>query len=337
LLDPDALPATAPTLPEPRSTLRRAAVRGIGIALPPKTVSAAEVAERIGVDEHWIMKRMGVAQRHIAEPDDRLEDLAAQAGRRALADAGVAAEDLDLVIVGTFTGTDLLANSAAVVAADLGARRAGAFDISAACASFLSGLATATGLVESRRLEHVLVIGADLLSHHTDPHDYRTAPLLGDGAGAAVVGPATGDAAIHEIVLRSNGEHTALVHQSRGGRIEMEGQTTFAIAVDELTAITGEILDRARLTLDDVDVFVFHQANARILRAVALRLGLDPRDPRLLNYVHMTGNTSAASTLLALDMARAEGRLEPGARMLLASIGAGYVWGAALFDWACAS
>jgi 3-oxoacyl-[acyl-carrier-protein] synthase-3 len=314
--------------------MRRAAIHGLGSALPEQVVTSAEVAERIGVDEHWIMKRMGVAQRHVARPDERLDELAAIAARIALDDAGIRADQLDLVIVATFTAEEGVPHAAPLVATAIGADRAGAFDVGAACTGWISGLATAASLIETGRMDNILLIGAEIMSRIIDPMDKSTAGLMADGAGATVIGPATGSGMVREIVLHADGTDGQLVAQSRrtDNILRMAGQETFAMAVDNMTSVTHEILERAGLGLDDVGLFVYHQANARILRSVAQRLGLSD-DPRIPNYIAETGNTSAASIPITLERARREGLLEPGMRVLTAAIGSGFVWGAALIEW----
>src|SRR4051794_9912349 len=284
-------PATVPAVA--RAALRPAAMYGIGGAGPDGIETAAGAAARIGaggVDAHWIVKRTGVAQRYGAQPGDGLDELAAEAGRRALEDAGVDAQDLDLVLVATATADEVTPTAAPLVAHKLGAHRAGAFDVAAACAGWLAVMETGAMFVETGRADLVLVIGAELTTPILDPKDQSTSALMGDGAGAAVIGPATGEGAIHEVLLRHNGDWAALAGVPRNGRVFMKGQETFAIVVDELSAICAEIVERAGMTLDDIDLFVFHQANARILRAVAIRLGLDPQDPRIIDYIAQTGN-----------------------------------------------
>ncbi|HEU4700909.1 MAG TPA: beta-ketoacyl-ACP synthase 3 [Conexibacter sp.] len=311
---------------------RGAAIAAVGAALPPTMVPNGPIAERLGVDDHWIVKRIGVRERRIVAPGERLSDLAVAAAQDALARAGIAGADLDLVLVGTFTQDELLPNTAPLVAAALGAERAGAIDLGAACMGFLSGLALAAGQIETGRAEAVLVIGADMLTRHLDMEDRRTAALFGDGAGAVVVTAVEAPGRIAPAVLRADDGSRELVYMTRAeATLRMEGERTFVVAVDRLAEVTLQALAAAGLTLGEIDVFVYHQANARILRAVGARLQLPPE--RVVDCVERFGNTSAASIPLALDWARRHGRLHDGARLLLAAIGAGFTWGGVVVEW----
>ena len=300
-------------------------------ALPSRSVGSEEVAARLGVDADWIVSRTGVAARHVAAADESLVDLAARAGSAALERAGVEPRDVDLVLVATFTADDLLPHAAPLVAGAVGARRAGAIDVGAACTGFLSGLSLAAGQVQAGRAECVLVVGADLLSHVTDYDDRSTAGLFGDGAGAAVV-TAAGPGSIGAIELRADAAGASLISASHVQRkLRMEGRPTFRAAVAAMSEITLEVTRRAGLTLDDVDLFVFHQANRRILAAVSERLGLG--GDRVVDCIDRYGNTSAASIPIALAEAEQDGRLAPGTRVLLAAFGAGFTWGGGLVEW----
>ena len=333
----DDLGATTATRP-PRpwaspSGLREAAIASLATAVPERTVSSAEVAERIGVTERWIVTRTGVRERRVAAPKDRLSELAARAGREALAKAGVAAADVDLVLVATMTADELTPNAAPFVAHALGCERAGALDLGAACNGFVSGLALAAGYVEARRAERVLVIGADLLTRLTDPADAGTAALFGDGAAAALVGPgdeSTG--AIGPFLLESDATEAHLVRATNEERrLRMQGQETYREAVARLSRATQDAAARAGVALEEVDVFVYHQANQRILAAVGERLSLDPA--RVVDCIDRYGNTSAASVPMAFAEAEREGRLEPGVLVLVAAFGAGFTWGAGVVQW----
>jgi 3-oxoacyl-[acyl-carrier-protein] synthase-3 len=296
-------------------------------------VSSAAIGERLGVSEGWILKRVGVRERHVVAEDERLTDLATEAARQALERAGVAPADVDLVLVGTSSGDELLPNTAPLVATALGTQRAGAADIGAACAGFLSALPLAAAMVETGRLDVVVVVGAEVPTRFIDPDDRRTQPLMGDGAGAAVIGPVDGLTRIGPSLFRSDGRYADLVYMHRVDQtFRMEGQETFLVAVEELSAVTRDLLSGAGLTLGDIDLFVYHQANGRILQAVGQRLGLDTE--RVVDCIARTGNTSAASIPIALEAARAEGRLRDGMRVLMATIAAGFVWGACIVEWA---
>ena len=317
---------------EPKTALRAAAIAGVGLAVPDRVVGSAEVAERIGVSEDWIVARTGVRERRIAEPDERLSELAAEAGRRALERAGATPTDVDLVLVATIAADELMPNAAPLVAYELGAERAGALDVGAACTGFVSALALASGQVECGRAECALVIGADLCSRLIDGADRGTAAIFADGAGAAVVGPARNGGRLGPVVLGADGAAAAAVRTDHVERvIRMQGHDTFREAVRRLSEATLLALDRAGARVEEVDLFVYHQANARILAAVAERLGLERE--RVIDCIDRYGNTSAATVPIALAEADAAGLLAPGAKVLLAAFGAGFTWGAGLMTW----
>ncbi len=315
----------------PRGTeLRTARILGLGHKLPDRVVTNGPIAERIGVDSEWITRRTGIRERRFAADDERTTDLAVAAGRRALGDAGLRATDVDLVLVATMSPDELTPNVAPEVANALGLG-VGAYDIGAACTGFLSALSAAAAQVETGRADCVLVIGAEILSRITDPEDKRTAMLFGDGAGAVAVG-AAGDGEVGPILLETDGGMADTINGTHAERyIRMDGHTTFNKAVKVLSESTREVIRRANLTLDDIDLFVYHQANGRILRSVAEKLELRPE--RVADYVGETGNTSAASIPLTLSLLREDGRLRPGQRVLLGAVGAGFTWGAGVIEW----
>ena len=342
------MPTTTSALPEPRDALvgpmlpperiTRAAIMSVATALPPGRLTNAELADRLELSEEWILSRTGIRERRRAAPEERLTDYAIAAGAAALERAGVSAESLDLVIVGTLTPDELTPNAAPLVAAGLGATRAGAFDVGAACTAFLSGLSLAASQIESGRAERVLLVGADFVTRITDYEDKRTAPLFGDGAGAVVLGPADseGTGAVGPIVLGSDGTHgeTIIVtHETRA--IEMDGPEVYRHAVARMSEVTLQVLARAGLELSQVDLFVYHQANARITRAIGERLGLAPE--RVVDCIETLGNASAATLPVALAVAERDGRLKPGARVLLSAFGAGFTWGAGIVEWGAAA
>jgi 3-oxoacyl-[acyl-carrier-protein] synthase-3 len=323
--------ATAPGAP----TLRTAGIAAIGMATPSRVVANAEIAARLGVADGWIESRTGIAERRQAAPDERLRDLATAAGRDALSRSGIAADEIDLVVVATTTADDLLPNAAPLVATDLGIPAAGAFDVGAACTGFVTALVAAAGQVESGRARNALVVGADLMSRVVDTGDRDTSVLFGDGAGAAVVTGAGGAGWIGPAVLGSDGDAADLVAIPRtSGVIEMDGRATFRRAVACLTESTAQAVAAAALELEDIDLFVYHQANGRILRAVGERLGIDAE--RVVDCIERYGNTSAATVPIALCEAAARGRLLPGARVLIAAFGSGLTWGATVVEWGSA-
>ena len=302
-----------------------AGVSGIGAALPRHVVGNGEVAARIGVDAAWIERRTGIHERRRLAPGERLTDLAAAAAHEALEDAGLTASDLDLALVATFTSDDPMPGTAPLVTHALGSNAA-AVDVNGACAGFLHALDLAAAVIGAGRAAHVLVVGADAVSRVVDRDDRRTAALFGDGAGAVVL--SAGHGQIARFVLRSAGRHADLIHVRREDAvIRMQGHETFLLAAASLCEATVDACAVAGITLGDVDRFVYHQANRRILRAVAERLELEPR--RVVDAIANVANTSAASIPLALAAARPQG----GDRVLLGAMGAGFVYGAGVLAW----
>jgi 3-oxoacyl-[acyl-carrier-protein] synthase-3 len=308
------------------------AIAAVAMAAPAWRVSNAELAEQLGVDEAWIAKRTGTRERPWAKPGERLSEFAARAGTEALARAGVAATDLDLVLVATSSADEITPNAAPLVAGLVGAERAGAFDVGSACTGWLAALAMACGQIESRRAKHALVVGADFLSKFLDLSDRDTAPLFADGAGAVVVSRTErAQGRIGPVVLHADHGGANLIRLERGGRIAMDGRETFRAAVSRLADVTIEALDACGRALEEIDLFVYHQANSRIIRAVGQRLDLPAE--RVVDYVDRFANSSTATVPIALSTAEAEGRLKPGDRVLLAAFGGGFTWGATVVEW----
>jgi 3-oxoacyl-[acyl-carrier-protein] synthase III len=307
-----------------------AAIRAVAMAVPERLVANRDIAPRIGVDEEWIVKRTGTSLRPWAAEDERLSDLAARAAAAALQRAGISAGELDLVVVATSSSDEICPNTAPVLAGLIGADTAGAFDVGSACTGWLAGVAMACGQIEAGRAGHVLVVGADFMSRFLDYSDRGTAPLFADGAGAAVVSHSPVPR-IGPVLLRSDARGADWIRLERGGRISMQGQETFRAAVSCLAAVTEEAITAADLEQGDIDLFVYHQANSRIIRAVGTRLGLPPE--RVVDYVDRFANSSTATLPIALSVAEAEGRLLRGQRVLLASFGGGFTWGATVVRW----
>jgi 3-oxoacyl-[acyl-carrier-protein] synthase-3 len=317
-----------------RSELRTARITGLGHYAPARVVPNAEIVARIGFDDEWIVRRTGIRSRRWAAEDETLADMAVAAATRALEDASVEPAALDLVLVATMTADQVSPNAAPVVADALGATNAGAVDIGAACSGWLAGLRLAAGQVEAGRAERVLLIGADRLSGITDPEDPATAPLFADGAGAVVVEAGGDDGpAIGPILLAADGSLGDRITAGYGTdrNLRMDGHSTYQVAVKRLTESTQIAVERAGLTLDDIDLFVYHQANGRIIRAVGQRLDLPTE--KVADYVAGMANTSAASIPLTLGLLREDGRLRIGQRVLVAAIGAGFTWGAGIIEW----
>ncbi len=324
-----AVAAPAPATPAPR--LRHAGIVGLGTALPPRVVDNAEVGAVIGVDDAWIFRRTGIRERRYAAPETKLVELATAAGRAAIDDSPVSAAEIDLIVVATLSHELSTPNAAPLIAYALGATRAGGFDLGCACTGFVAGLATASAWIECGRANTALIIGAELMSRYTDPSDRRTAALFGDGAGAVVITEG-GVGAIGPIVLGADGSCGEMITSNpETGAIIMDGHETFKQAVGRLATSSTQACAAAGVTLEDIDLFVYHQANGRITTALGERLGLDPA--KVVDCIGGLGNTSAASIPLALGYARAEGRLPAGSRVLLAAVGAGFTWGAVVVEW----
>jgi 3-oxoacyl-[acyl-carrier-protein] synthase-3 len=318
--------------PKRNGHLPRAAIRAVAMAVPERRVSNGEIAARLGVDEYWIAKRTGTSMRPWARDGERLSELATEAAVKALQRADLAAGELDLVLVATSTADEITPNAAPVVAGAIGACRAGALDIGAACTGWIGALALACGQIEAGRARHALVVGADLLSRFLNFDDRDTAVLFADGAGAAVVSLAEGASGyIGPVVLRSDPSGADLIRLDRGARISMRGPETFRAAVDRLSEVTVQTLAMSGIELADIDLFVYHQANSRIIQSVGRRLALAPE--RVVDYVHRFANSSTATLPIALSVAEAEARLRPGNRVLLAAFGGGFTWGGTVVEW----
>jgi 3-oxoacyl-[acyl-carrier-protein] synthase-3 len=304
----------------------------VGVSVPEHVVSSAEVGARLGVSDDWIFRRTGIHSRRIADSDERLDRHAAEAARRALRRAGLDAMDVDLLVVATTTSDELMPAAAPLVAHAIGAARSGAFDVGCACTGFLSALAVATAQIEAGRARVALVVGADLMSRIIDPTDRATAAVFADGAGAVVLEQNAHAARIGPIVLGCDGSGARHIYASRSnGVMRMNGHETFREAVARLTVATIQAAEAAGVTLDEIDLFVYHQANARILAAVGERLGVP--EERVIDCIGEYGNTSAATLPLALAFGEREGLLRAGDRVLLGAFGAGFTWGATVIEW----
>jgi 3-oxoacyl-[acyl-carrier-protein] synthase-3 len=310
----------------------KAGILGIGDALPPRVVTNDDLVAQLDTSDEWIVRRTGIRERRWLAADETLADLAASACSAALEDAGTAASDVDQVIVATITPDQLTPGLAPAVAAKLGAESAAVVDINAACTGFLYGLDHAAALVESGRARNVLVVGAEALSRITDHDDRATAVLFGDGAAAALVGPITEGLGIAGFEFGHDASLAGLLFAEREERkLRMAGQEVYRHAVARMTEATERLLARSGVQAQDVDLFVAHQANARIITAVADALGI-PHE-RVSFNVEWTANTSAASIPLGLAAAQRDGLLKPGALVGMVAFGAGFVWGAGLTSW----
>lgn len=313
-------------------SLRSAVVAGLGHCLPDRIVTNDDLAARLDTSDEWIRTRTGIRQRHMVDTGTSTSDLAVGAGRRALAAAGLTTAGV--VIVATTTPDHPCPATAPVVATRLGLTEAPAFDVNAVCSGFIYALATANSMLVSGMYDTALVIGADIFSSFIDPDDRATAFLFGDGAGAMVLraGEPGEAGAVLAVELGSDGEMEDLILvEDAKSPYTMQGQTVYRHAVARMASSTRSILERVGWTVGDVDHFVGHQANQRILDAVASRLSMDPS--RVVSNLATVGNTAAASIPIALSEAAAEGRLRTGDRVALAAFGGGATWGAAALTW----
>ncbi|MBL8074300.1 MAG: ketoacyl-ACP synthase III [Nitrospira sp.] len=323
----------------------KAYISGTGSYAPAKVLTNADLEQMVATSDEWIRERTGIRERRLAATGEACSDLAVQAGKRALVSAGLAAAELDMILVATCTGDYPLPATACLVQHQLGATKAAACDLSAACCGFVYALSVADAYVKSG-MRHVLVIGAEVMSAITDWTDRNTCVLFGDGAGAVVVSASNGERGILSTQLRSDGTLCELIMVPGGGSrtplsekvveerlqyIKMKGNETFKVAVRTLEEIARTTLSVNNLRVEDLDLYVPHQANIRILKAVIERLGL-PMEKVLLN-VDRYGNTSAASIPIALDEAVREGRVKNGSLVMLGAFGAGLTWASAVIRW----
>jgi 3-oxoacyl-[acyl-carrier-protein] synthase III len=317
--------------PKPERALRPAAIGAVGMAVPGHVVANDPIAARLGIEPSWIVERTGVRERRVLEDGETLLHLAAKAAEATLERVALPTAALDQVLVATMSHDRLTPNLAPLLAEEIGASGAGALDVGAACTGFVGALAMAVAQVETGRAETILVVGAERLSTLTDHNDRATAALFGDGAGAVVVRAAAGPG-FGPFVLGSDGARAEVVRAERSeALIRMKGHDTFREAVNRMAEATLAAAAASGLALADIDLFVYHQANARILRALAQRLLLD--EGRVLECISRYGNTSAASIPIALATALEDERIRPGDRVLLAAFGGGLTWGATVLEW----
>ncbi len=322
---------------------RRAVVAGVGHRLPERVVENAAFESRLDTSDEWIRSRSGIERRHFAAEGECTSDLALAAARAALADAGLEPEDIDTVIVATSTPDLTFPAVATMVQAGLGMRHGYGFDMQAVCAGFIFALANAQALIGSGLARRVLVIGAETFSRILDWDDRTTCVLFGDGAGALILEAAEGTGAVSDrgvlaCDLNSDGRQHGILYVDGGvsstqtaGHLRMQGKEVFRHAVEKLAATAETVLASAGLGPDAVDWLVPHQANLRIIRGTAAKLGLPMQ--RVVVTVQDHGNTSAASIPLALSVAHADGRLRRGDLLLLEAIGGGLAWGSVLLRW----
>ncbi len=318
-------------------------ITGTGSHLPAQRISNADLAARLAADgvetsDAWIVERTGIRFRHFADPSQSTSDLAVAAAQQALQAAGVAAADLDLIIVATSTPDMVFPSTACIVQRKLGNQGAAAFDVQAVCTGFVYGLATADAMIRTGMARKALVIGAEVFSRILDFKDRTTCVLFGDGAGAVVLEART-EPGVLASELHADGRHVDILcvpGQVAGGSVtgdpflRMDGQAVFKLAVGVLDSVSRSVLAKAGRAPETVDWLVPHQANIRIMQSAARKLGLSAE--RVIVTVDEHGNTSAASIPLALDTAVRDGRIKAGQSVLLQGVGGGFTWGAVLFD-----
>ncbi|WP_338445545.1 beta-ketoacyl-ACP synthase III [Pelagerythrobacter marensis] len=316
----------------------RSQIRGSGSALPRTAVSNAQLAERVDTSDQWIVERTGIRQRYIAEDDETTASLAVEASRKALEAAGIAAKDIDLIVLATATPDQTFPATATIVQHELGCNGGIAFDVAAVCSGFLYALATADSMLRTGMARRALVIGSETFSRILDWNDRATCVLFGDGAGAIVLEAqdvAADGPGVLACKLHADGEHNGLLYVDGGpsttqtvGHLRMRGREVFRHAVVNLAEVLEETLAEAGYTASDIDWVVPHQANARILDATARKLGLPAE--KVIVTVDRHANTSAASVPLAFDVGVRDGRIKPGDLVMFEAMGGGFTWGGSL-------
>jgi 3-oxoacyl-[acyl-carrier-protein] synthase III len=324
-------------------TVTRSVVLGCGSYLPQRVLTNEELARKVDTSDEWIVQRTGIRERHIAAPGELTSDMGLKASQAALAHAGIDAQDIDLVLLATATPDNTFPSSAVSIQAGLGILHGAAFDLQAVCSGFVYGIAVADGLLRTGAFKRALVVGAETYSRILDWTDRTTCVLFGDGAGAVVLEaqqqPGTRqDRGVLTTHLRSDGRHKSKLYVDGGpastgtvGHVRMEGREVFRHAVAMITDVIVDAFNATGYTADDIDWFVPHQANKRIIDGSAHKLGIAPE--KVVVTVDRHGNTSAASIPLALAVAVADGRIKQGDLVLLEAMGGGFTWGSALVRW----
>lgn len=325
---------------------RTCSIAGVGSYVPAKVLTNADLEKMVDTSDEWITSRTGIKERHIAAADEFTSDLGAEAARRAMQKAGITADQIDLIIVATITPDMPFPSTACLVQHKIGAKRAAAFDLEAACSGFIYALEIGQQFIMSRTYDTVLVIGAEKLSSITDWTDRNTCVLFGDGAGAAILQSQPHSHGLLTAVMGADGDKSELLFMPAGGSrcpatidtvnsrlhyLRMEGKETFKNAVQAMQTAATEALRRCEIDITKIKCIVPHQANRRIIDAVGDRLGAKPE--QMFVNVDKYGNTSAASVAIALDEAVESGRIERGDLILLVVFGAGLTWGAAVIEW----
>jgi 3-oxoacyl-[acyl-carrier-protein] synthase-3 len=323
-----------------------AGVLGTGHSYPEGILTNADLEKMVETSDEWITTRTGIKQRRKAAPDEYTSQFAVRASREAIERAGIDAAEIDLLLCATVTPDQILPSTACLIQAELGAHKAAAMDIVAACSGFIYGLSLANAMIRNGQTKYALVIGAEILTRYVDYTDRTTCVLFGDGAGAAILGPVEGDRGILAVKIRSDGRYEEQLYARGGGTkygfsaetiargdhfFKMRGNEVFKVAVRSMTDIAREVLDDAGLKAEDVKLFIPHQANQRITDAVASKLNVD--SSMVYSNIAMHGNTSSASIPIGLDECVEAGRVQKGDVILMASFGGGVTWGACVMRW----
>jgi 3-oxoacyl-[acyl-carrier-protein] synthase III len=318
----------------------RSVIKGVGTSLPARVMTNADISKIVDTSHEWIVERTGIHARHIAGEGETTRSLAVAASRKALDDAGMSAADIDLIILATSTPDNTFPATATMVQADLDITRGAAFDLQAVCSGFVYALSTADAMIKAGQAKGVLVIGAETFSRILDWNDRTTCVLFGDGAGAFVLSAEHGngdnnDRGILGSKLRSDGRYSNKLYVDGGpsttktvGFLRMEGREVFKHAVTNISSVIEEVLIESKMNASEIDWFVPHQANRRILEGVAKKLGID--EAKIVMTLAQHGNTSAASIPLAFDAALKDGRIKRGQMILMEAMGGGFTWGATL-------
>ncbi|HHT9119366.1 MAG TPA: beta-ketoacyl-ACP synthase III [Candidatus Hypogeohydataceae bacterium YC41] len=324
----------------------RASITGTGAFLPPKRLTNFDLERMVDTTDAWIIKRTGIKERRVVENGVATSDLASKAALRALEDAKLSPEDVDLIITSTVTPDNLFPATSCYVQQKIGAKKAGAFDVLAACAGFIYALSIGQNFINAGTASNVLVIGAECLSKVTDYTDRSTCILFGDGAGAIVLQKGNGHCEVLTTLLGADGSHTDVLTLPAGGSkiptstktiedrlhyIKFRGREVFKLAITNLTEVIRQTVATSNLKMEDIDLFILHQSNYRIIEATMERLGV-PMDKIFYN-IDKYGNTSSASIPIALDEAKREGILKPGNLVLLAAFGGGLTWSSSIIRW----
>ncbi|MGI8918475.1 MAG: beta-ketoacyl-ACP synthase III [Pyrinomonadaceae bacterium] len=325
---------------------QRAGILGTGHAYPEGILTNAELANMVDTSDEWITTRTGIKQRRKAAPGEYTSLFAVKAARQAIERAGLTPADIDLILCATVSPDQILPSTGCIIQAELGANRAAAMDVVAACSGFLYGVTLANTMIQSGQSKYALVIGAEILTQYVDYTDRHTCVLFGDGAGAAVLGAVDGERGILSSRIRSDGRYQEQLFSPGGGTrrpptpetlaagdhfFKMKGNELFKVAVRSMAEVSREVLEEAGVDAKDVKLFIPHQANQRITDAVANKLNVD--ESLVYSNISMHGNTSSASIPIALDECVEAGRVKAGDLVLLASFGGGVTWGGVLIRW----